>query len=244
MAGHSKWANIKHKKERSDAKKGKIFTKIGREIMVAVKHGGGDPELNTKLKDVIAKAKANNMPNDTIKRSISKAVGQGIQDDYEEVLYEGYGPNGVACIVEAMTDNRNRAAADIRHGFDKYGGNLGTTGCVSFMFDRKGIIVIEKDDKIDEEVLMLEALEAGADDFIVEEQYYEIITSVLDFSIVREKIEQLGYKLLEASLQRVPQTLTNLNEENKILMRKLIDYMEDLDDVQNIYHNLGELHGN
>jgi len=240
MSGHSKWANIKHKKERSDAKKGKIFTKIGREIIVAVKHGGPDPELNSKLKDVIAKAKANNMPNDNIKRSIAKASGEGNQADFEEILYEGYGPSGVALIVEAMTDNRNRAAADIRHGFDKFGGNLGTLGCVSFMFDRKGIIVIEKKEDIDEDTLMLVALDAGADDFFAEEQYYEVVTSVVEFSKVRANIEKEGYKLIEAALQRIPQTTTKLNEHDKILMEKLIDYLEDLDDVQNIYHNLGE----
>jgi len=237
MSGHSKWANIKHKKERSDAKKGKAFTKIGREIALAVKQGGPDPEKNNKLKDAIAKAKANNMPNDTIKRSIAKATGEGSQDNYEEFIYEGHGPNGVACIVEVRTDNRNRAAAYIRHAFDKYGGSLGTTGCVSFMFERKGVIIIENKEGIDEDTLMMEALEGGAEDFIAEEEYFEILTEVADFSNVREALEQKGYEFLEVSLQRIPSTYVKLSEENQKLMEKLIDNLEDSDDVQNIYHN-------
>ncbi|MBN2853590.1 MAG: YebC/PmpR family DNA-binding transcriptional regulator [Clostridia bacterium] len=237
MSGHSKWANIKHKKEKSDSKKGKIFTKIGREIMVAVKQGGPDPDNNVKLYDVIAKAKANNMPNDNIKRSILKASGDADQDNFEEVIYEGYGPSGVACIVEVMTDNRNRAAADIRHAFDKCGGNLGTTGCVSFMFERKGVIIIEKKDSVDEETLMMEAIEAGAEDFSSEDEYYEIITEVSAFSGVRRILEDKKYDLMEASLQWVPGTMTTLDEENGLQMEKLIDMLEDSDDVQNVYHN-------
>lgn len=237
MSGHSKWANIKHKKEKSDAKKGKVFTKIGREIMVAVRQGGPDPDNNVKLYDVIAKAKANNMPNDNIKRSIQKAAGDADQDNYEEVIYEGYGPSGVACIVEVMTDNRNRAAADIRHAFDKCGGNLGTTGCVSFMFERKGVIIIEKKASIDEETLMMEAIEAGAEDFSSEDEYYEITTEVSAFSVVRRTLEDKKYELMEASLQWVPGTMTTLSEENGLLMEKLIDMLEDSDDVQNVYHN-------
>ncbi|MGI6776603.1 MAG: YebC/PmpR family DNA-binding transcriptional regulator [Acetivibrionales bacterium] len=238
MAGHSKWANIKHKKERSDAKKGKLFTKIGREIAVIVKQGGPDPEANSKLKDVIAKAKAANMPNDSITRSIKKAAGDIDSENYEEIVYEGYGPGGVAVIVEAMTDNRNRTAGDLRHYFDKFGGNLGQTGCVSFMFDRKGVIVIEKSDKISEDELMLDVLEAGAEDISVEEEYYEVLTDPADFSNVREALEAKGYKFESAEIEMVPQTMTKLTDEEQIKqMEKLIDNVEDLDDVQNIFHN-------
>ena len=237
MAGHSKWANIKHKKERSDAKRGKIFTKIGRELYVAVRQGGPDPEGNSKLKDVIAKAKAANMPNDTIARSIKKASGAASGENYDEMIYEGYGPSGVAVIVESMTDNKNRTAADIRHIFDKFGGNLGTSGCVSYMFDRKGIIIIEKKDGLDEDTVMMAALEAGADDVVTEEEYFEILTTVSDFSHVREELENTGYEFLEAQLQMVPQTMVKLDEKHSSTMEKLIDSLEDNDDVQNIYHN-------
>jgi len=237
MAGHSKWANIKHKKERSDAKRGKIFTKIGRELYVAVRQGGPDPEGNSKLKDVIAKAKAANMPNDTIARSIKKASGAASGENYDEMIYEGYGPSGVAVIVESMTDNKNRTAADIRHIFDKFGGNLGTSGCVSYMFDRKGIIIIEKKDGLDEDTVMMAALEAGADDVVTEEEYFEILTTVSDFSHVREELENTGYEFLEAQLQMVPQTMVKLDEKHSSTMEKLIDLLEDNDDVQNIYHN-------
>ncbi len=237
MSGHSKWANIKHKKERSDAKRGKIFTKIGREIVVAVKQGGPDPLNNSKLRDVIAKAKANNMPNDNIKRSITKASGAGNQDDYEEFIYEGYGPGGVACIVEIMTDNRNRTAADIRHAFDKFGGNLGTTGCVAFMFDRLGVLLIEKNNSIDEDTLLMESLEAGALDIVVEEEIYDITTEVTDFSSVREALEKANYEFVEASILRIPQNTIKLSEKHKGSMEKLIDLLEDSDDVQNVYHN-------
>ena len=185
MAGHSKWANIKHRKEKSDAKKGKMFTKLGRELAVAVKEGGPDPLNNTKLADAVAKAKSNNMPNDSIERSIKKAAGDVDGANYEDIMYEGYGPGGVALIVEAMTDNRNRTAADIRHYFDKYGGNLGTTGCVSFMFSRKGQMIIEKTSDIEDEQLMLEAIDAGAGDFVEEEGFFEIITEPQDFHEVR-----------------------------------------------------------
>lgn len=237
MSGHSKWANIKHKKERSDNKRGKIFTKIGREIYVAVKQGGADPEANSKLRDVIAKGKAANMPNDTIARSIKKASGAASGENYDEIIYEGYGPSGVAVIVETMTDNRNRTAADIRHIFDKYGGNLGTSGCVSYMFDRKGVIIIEKKEETDEDTLMMEALEAGADDVITEEEYFEILTEVNDFSRVRENMEKSGYTFLEAQLQMIPQTIVKLNKKHAASMERLIDMLEDDDDVQNIYHN-------
>lgn len=238
MAGHSKWANIKHKKEKADAKKGKIFTKIGREIAVAVKEGGPDPENNSKLKDVIAKAKANNMPNDTITRSIKKAAGDMDGANYEEIVYEGYGPSGVAVIVETMTDNKNRTAGEMRHLFDKYGGNLGTTGCVSFMFNKKGVIIIEKSDDIDEDEVMMEALEAGAEDFSAQEEYFEITTAPDDFSQVREHLESKGFTFVSADVEMVPQTTTSLTDEEDIKkMTKLIDLLEDNDDVQNVYHN-------
>ncbi|NLY96522.1 MAG: YebC/PmpR family DNA-binding transcriptional regulator, partial [Clostridiaceae bacterium] len=237
MSGHSKWANIKRKKEKTDAQKGKIFTKLGREILVAVRSGGPDPENNSRLKDVIAKAKAANMPNDTIMRSIKKAAGESDSASYEEVTYEGYGPGGVAVIVNAMTDNRNRTAGDVRHLFDKYNGNLGTTGCVSFMFDKKGVIVIEKKDEIDEEELMMHSIEAGAEDFNVEEEYYEITTAPGDFSSVRESLEKAGYEFMSAEIAMVPQNYTALDNEKHISnMEKLIDALEELDDVQTVYH--------
>jgi len=238
MAGHSKWANIKHKKEKSDAKKGKLFTKIGREIAVAVKQGGADPESNSKLKDVIAKAKAANMQNDSIMRSIKKAAGDVDNENYEEITYEGYGPGGVAVIVEAMTDNRNRTAGDLRHYFDKYGGNLGQTGCVSFLFDKKGVIIIERNDKTNEDELMMEALEAGAEDFSAEEEFFEILTDPADFSNVRQELENKGYSITSADIEMIPQTTVKLTDEQQIkLMEKLIDAVEDMDDVQDIYHN-------
>lgn len=238
MSGHSKWANIKHKKEKTDAQKGKIFTKLGREIAIIVREGGADPEANSKLKDVIAKAKAANMPNDTITRSIKKAAGGVDSASYEEVVYEGYGPGGVAVIVEAMTDNRNRTAGDVRHFFDKFGGNLGTTGCVSFMFDKKGVILIEKSDNTKEDDLMMEALELGAEDFATEDDYFEIITLPEDFSKVREGLEESSYEFVEAEIEMVPQTTTALTDPKHIeFMDKLIENLEDLDDVQNVYHN-------
>jgi YebC/PmpR family DNA-binding regulatory protein len=241
MSGHSKWANIKHRKEKSDAKKGKVFTKLGREIAVIVKQGGADPEANSRLKDAIAKAKAANMPNDNIARSIKKAAGDMDGNNYEEVVYEGYGPGGVAVIVETMTDNRNRTAGDVRHFFDKFGGNLGTTGCVSFMFNKKGVILIEKTAKTNEDDLMMEALEAGAEDFSAEEEYFEILASPEDFSAVREGLEKKGCEFLEAEVQMVPVTMTKLTDPDQLkFMEKLIDSLEDLDDVQNVYHNWEE----
>lgn len=238
MSGHSKWSNIKHKKEKSDAQRGKIFTKIGREIAVAVKSGGPDPESNSKLKDVIAKAKANNMPNDTITRSIKKAAGDNGGASYDEIVYEGYGPSGVAVIVEVMTDNKNRTAGEVRHYFDKFGGNLGQTGCVGFLFDQKGIIVIEEQDGIDEEVLMMDALDAGAEDFSAEDGYFEITTAPADFSAVREQLEEKGYSFSSAEIEMVPQTYVTLTDEKDLLhMEKLIDALEDNDDVQNVWHN-------
>ncbi len=238
MSGHSKWATIKRKKGANDAQRGKIFTKIGRELAVAVKAGGPDPDTNAKLKDVIAKAKSNNMPNDTIMRSIKKAAGDTSGDNYENIIYEGYGPKGIAVIVEALTDNRNRTAADMRHYFDKFGGNLGTSGCVMFMFDQKGVIVIENNDETDEEKLMMDALEAGADDVDAETDCFEITTSPADFSAVRSAIEALGYDIAEAEIQYVPQTETVLTDEKDIaLMEKLIEHLEDCDDVQYVWHN-------
>jgi len=238
MAGHSKWANIRIKKGKSDAQRGKLFTKLGREIAIAVKQGGANPEANSRLRDAIAKAKASNMPNDTIMRSIKKAAGEGEGENYEEITYEGYGPGGVAVIVEAATDNRNRTAGDIRHYFDKFGGNLGQTGSVSFMFNKKGVILIEKTDKIVEDDLLMEALEAGAQDVTTEEEYYEILTEPGDFSKVREALEAKGYEFAEAEVSMVPTTMTKLTDPKQIeMMQKLIDNLEDMDDVQNVYHN-------
>jgi len=238
MAGHSKWANIKRKKEATDAKKGKIFTKLGREIAIAVRLGGPDPDNNSRLKDAIAKAKAANMPNDNIMRSIKRASGEGEATNYEEIVYEGYGPGGVAVIVEAATDNRNRTAGDIRHYFDKFGGNLGQTGSVSFLFNKKGLIMIEASDKVNEDTLMMDALEAGADDVTREDECYEITTEPGDFSAVREALEQKGYQFLDAEITMIPTTTTKLEDpKQKELMEKLIDHLEDMDDVQNVYHN-------
>lgn len=225
MSGHSKFANIKHKKEKNDAKKGKIFTMLGREIQVAVKVGGPDPAVNGKLRDVIAKCKANNMPNDTIDRSIKKAAGGGEDVEYENVTYEGYGPNGVAVIVEVLTDNRNRAAANVRNAFTKGGGNMGNSGCVSFMFDEKGLIVIDKEEiDMDEEELMMAALDAGAEDFAAEEDSYEITTAPDDFSAVRETLEAAGIPMASAEVTMIPQTYTELTDEEDIKkMNKLLE---------------------
>ena len=242
MSGHSKFANIKHKKEKNDAKKGKIFTMLGREIQVAVKAGGPDPAVNGKLRDVIAKCKANNMPNDTIDRSIKKAAGGGEDVEYENVTYEGYGPNGVAVIVEVLTDNRNRAAANVRNAFTKGGGNMGNSGCVSFMFDEKGLIVIDKEEiDMDEEELMMAALDAGAEDFAAEEDSYEITTAPDDFSAVRETLEAAGIPMASAEVTMIPQTYTELTDEEDIKkMNKLLEMLDDDDDVQNTYHNRDE----
>ncbi|MBQ8299794.1 MAG: YebC/PmpR family DNA-binding transcriptional regulator [Clostridia bacterium] len=241
MSGHSKWNNIKNKKEKSDAQRGKIFTKLGREILVAVKEGGPDPAGNSKLRDVIAKCKANNMPNDNIERSIKKAAGDGNTANYEEITYEGYGPNGVAVMIETMTDNRNRTAGDVRHILDKFGGNLGTNGSVSWMFDKKGVIIIEKaSTKISEDDLMLEVIEAGAENFEVDEEFYEITTTPEDFSVVREYLEGKGITYLEAEVKMVPQNYMSLDEEGSKKMGLIIEKLEDLDDVQEIWHNWDE----
>lgn len=242
MSGHSKFANIKHKKEKNDAAKGKIFTMLGREIAVAVKAGGPDPANNGKLRDVIAKAKSNNMPNDTIERSIKKAAGAEDGVNYESVTYEGYGPNGVAVIVEALTDNRNRTSANVRNAFTKGNGNMGTSGCVSFMFDEKGLIVIDREEvEMEEDELMMTAIEAGAEDFAAEEDSFEITTSPDDFSAVREALEAAGIPMASAEVTMIPQTYTELtNEEDIKKMNKLLDLLDDDDDVQNVYHNWDE----
>ncbi|MFA7637432.1 MAG: YebC/PmpR family DNA-binding transcriptional regulator [Monoglobales bacterium] len=239
MSGHSKWSNIKHKKEKTDAQKGKIFTKLGREIAVVVKAGGPDPASNSKLKDVIAKARSVNMPNENIQRCIKKAAGEGDTNNYEDITYEGYGPKGVAVIVESLTDNRNRTGGDMKHYFDKFGGNLGATGCVSWMFDRKGVIIIaDEEGKIDEEALMTDALEAGAEDFSPETGYFEIITSPEDFSAVTDVLTEKGYEFSSAEITMIPQNYIKLTDPEDIkLMNKLLDMLEDNDDVQNVYHN-------
>ena len=238
MSGHSKWHNIQKTKGAADAKRSQIFTKIAKEMIVAVKTGGsGDPANNSRLATVIAKAKAANMPNDNIKRTIDRALGSGNADAYESVVYEGYGPCGVAVIVEALTDNRNRTAPNVRHLFDKYGGNLGATGCVSWSFDRKGVIVIEKED-LDEDTVMMDALDAGADDMQVEDEVFEVYTDPDAFAAVTEALEAKGYTFLEAGVQMVPQNYVTLTDEGDIKnMEKLIDLLEENDDVQNVYHN-------
>jgi len=241
MSGHSKWHNIQAKKGKADAARGKVFTKLGRELLMAVKQGGPDPASNSKLKDVIAKCKANNMPNDTINNAIKKASGAGNNENYEEVVYEGYGPNGVAVIVEASTDNRNRTAADVRHVFDKAGGNLGTTGCVAYMFTKKGVLVIDKQEvSKEEDELMLLALDKGAEDFVADEECYEITTAPEDFSAVREALEAEGIQFVEAEVQMVPSTYTALDEKGAERMQKMLDNLDDLDDVVNVYHNWEE----
>ena len=238
MSGHSKWNNIKRKKEKTDGQRAKIFTKIGREIAVAVKEGGSaDPSANSKLKDAIAKAKANNVPNDNIDRIIKKAAGDGNADNYEALQYEGYGPSGVAVIVETLTDNRNRTAGDLRHYFDKYGGNLGQTGCVSFMFKQKGVLAIEAEGR-DEDKVMEDALEAGAADFSTDGDVLEITTEPDDFSAVRENLEAKGYEFVSAEVEMVPDVYTAIDDpELQAKMEKLLDILEDNDDVQNVWHN-------
>ena len=237
MSGHSKWANIKHKKEKTDAQRGKIFTKIGRELSIAVRSGGPDPAVNTKLADVIAKAKANNMPNETISRSIKKAAGEGDAANYEELTYEGYGPAGVAVILEILTDNRNRTAGEMRHIFDKAGGSMGATGCVGWMFVKKGVIVIERTPDVDEDELTMQALEAGAEDITSEEDAFEIYTSPEEFSNVRKALEDAGYAFLSAEIDRIPQTTVTVDEEALKKVNWMLDMFEDNDDVQNVFHN-------
>ena len=242
MSGHSKFANIKHKKEKNDAAKGKIFTKLGREIAVAVKEGGPDPTQNSRLKDVIAKAKANNMPNDTIDRSIKKAAGDANAVNYESVIYEGYGPNGIAIIVEALTDNKNRTASNVRNAFTKGSGNVGTPGCVSYMFDKKGQIIISKEDcTMDADDLMMIALDAGAEDFVEEEDSFEVVTVPDSFSQVREALETENIVMAQAEVTMIPQTWVALTDEGDIRnMNKTLDLLEEDDDVQEVYHNWDE----
>lgn len=238
MSGHSKWNNIKNKKEKTDAQKAKVFTKIGKEIAIAVRAGGPDPNVNRKLKDLIAKAKSLNVPNDNIERSIKKASGaDGVS--YEEITYEGYGPSGIAVIVETATDNRNRTASEMRHYFDKYGGNLGQSGCVSFMFDDKGVIIITNEDgDIEEDALMEAALEAGAADFAADDDVFEIYTETDDLDFVKETLENAGYKIESAELDKIPQTYITLESEDDIKnMNLLLEHLEDNDDVQEVYHN-------
>lgn len=237
MSGHSKWANIKNKKGAADAKRGAVFTKIGREIAVAVKAGGPDPASNSKLRDAIAKAKAANMPGDNIERSIKKASGELTAVNYEENVYEGYAQEGVAVIVETLTDNTNRTSADIRHIFSKCGGSLGTSGCVSYMFEKKGLIVVDGNGE-EEDELMMEALEAGADDVVAQDGYFEIYTAPGDFSAVREAIEaNKDHVILEADVQMIPSNTVKPSAEAEVKIRRLLDMLEDNDDVQNVYHN-------
>ena len=243
MSGHSKFANIKHKKEKNDAAKGKIFTKIGRELAIAVKEGGSaDPTNNSRLRDVIAKAKSNNMPNDTIERNIKKAAGEGTADNYERITYEGYGPSGIAIIVEALTDNKNRTASNVRNAFTKGNGSLGTSGCVSYMFDQKGQIIIDREEcDMDADDLMMMALDAGAEDFSEEEDSFEILTSPDDFSKVRETLEKEGIPMAEAEITMIPQNYVTLSDENDIkFLNRTLDLLDEDDDVQAVYHNWDE----
>ena len=238
MSGHSKWHNIQAKKGKADAQRGAVFTKIGREIAIAVREGGANPESNGKLRDVIAKAKANNMPNDNIQRSIKKASGELSNVVYEEITYEGYAPGGVAVIVDTISDNRNRTASDIRHCFAKYGGNLGTTGSVGFMFDTRGVLVVERVPGMDEDDLMMMALDAGAEDVRPDEDVVEILTDPNEFSKVREALEQQGLTFLSAEVQKLPQNTVQVSDPETVeQIQKMLDLLEESDDVQNVYHN-------
>lgn len=240
MSGHSKWKNIMHKKEKTDAQRAKVFTKIGKEMAVAIREGGADPVSNSKLRDLIQKAKANNVPNDNIDRIIKKFSGDN-NVNYEEMVYEGYGPCGVAVIVEAMTDNRNRTASEVRHYFDKFGGNLGQSGCVSYLFEDKGVIVIEKNDKIDEDKLMECALEAGAEDFGGEDECFEIYTVPSDLYAVKDALEAAGYAIVSAETDKIPSNYITLENEDDIKhMQLLLDALEENDDVSDVYHNWEE----
>lgn len=237
MSGHSKWHNIQAKKGKMDAKRGKIFTKIGRELIIASKEGGSNPDTNSKLRDIIAKARANNMPQDTITRAIKKGAGELEGVDYEEMTYEGYGPNGVAFVVSTLTDNKNRTAGNVRAAFSKHGGNLGETGCVGWMFQSKGQLIIERNEDMDEDEVMMIALDAGAEDFEASEEVFEIITSPEDFGEVREKLEAEGFEFLSAEVTMIPDTTIEIPMERAEGLQKLIDKLEDDDDVQNVYHN-------
>ena len=237
MSGHSKWSTIKRKKGAIDAARGKIFTKIGREIAVAVKAGGADPANNARLRDVIAKAKAQNMPNDNITRSIKKASGELGSINYESITYEGYGVNGVAVIVECLTDNKNRTASDVRHIFDKHGGSMGTNGCVSYMFDTKGVLIVEKKAGDDDDEMMMTAIDCGADDFNVGDGEYEILTSPADLSAVREALESRGVTFVSSEIDRIPNNTVAVDADNLPKLMRMLDAFEDNDDVQNVYHN-------
>ena len=237
MSGHSKWSNIKHKTDKTDAQRAKVFTKIGKEITIAVKAAGPDPSINSRLRDLIQKAKSNNVPNDNIERTIKKAMGEN-DVNYEELTYEGYGPQGVAVIVETTTDNRNRTASELRHYFDKFGGNLGQTGCVSYLFSTKGVIIILRDDKIDEDALMEAALEAGAEDFVADEEVFEIYTEPSDLGAIREALEGMGYAIESAEQDKIPSTYVTLTDEDDIKhMNLLLEHLDDNEDVQNVFHN-------
>lgn len=236
MSGHSKWNNIKHKKEKTDAQRAKVFTKIGKEIAMAVKAGGADPNSNSKLRDLISKAKSLNVPNDNIDRIIKKAASSD-SENYESIYYEGYGPSGIAVIVECATDNRNRTSADLRHYFDKFGGNLGTTGCVSYLFSDKGIILIDAEG-VDEDAIMEAALEAGAEDIGLEEDTFEVLTPPADLYTVKDALEAAGYTVLSTEEAKIPSTYVNLSDEESVIkMQKLIDALDDNEDVQNYWHN-------
>lgn len=237
MSGHSKWHNIQAKKGKADAKRGQIFTKLGKELAIAAKMGGSNPDTNGKLRDVIAKAKANNMPQDTIQRAVKKGAGELEGVNYEEITYEGYGPCGVAVIANVLTDNKNRAAASVRHLFDRSGGNLGATGCVSWMFKRKGQIVIEKKDGMDEDEVMMQVLDAGAEDFNAEDEVFEITTTPETFTEVRENLEKQGYEFMSAEITMIPENYTSLSMEDSEKVQRLIDKLEEDDDVQDVYHN-------
>ena len=237
MSGHSKWHNIQAKKGKADARKGKIFTKIGKELAIAAKDGGSNPDTNSKLRDIIAKAKSNNMPQDTINRAIKKGAGEMEGVSYEEIVYEGYGSNGVAVIVKALTDNKNRTAGSVRSIFSKQGGNLGANGCVSWMFQTKGQLVVERKDDMDEDEIMMQALDAGAEDFNAEEEVFEIITTVEDFSGVREKLENEGLEFISSEITMIPDNMVAVGVEAAGKVEKLIDKLEDDDDVQSVYHN-------
>lgn len=238
MSGHSKWHNIQAKKGKADAQRGAVFTKIGREIAIAVREGGANPESNGKLRDIIAKAKANNMPNDNIQRSIKKASGELSNVVYEEITYEGYAPGGVAVIVDCISDNRNRTASDVRHCFAKYGGNLGTTGSVGFMFDERGVLVVEREPGSDEDEMMMIALDAGAEDVKADDDVFEILTAPNDFSTVRENLEKQGITFLSAEVAKIPQNTVEVTDPDTVLkIRKMLDLLEENDDVQNVFHN-------
>ena len=242
MSGHSKWSTIKRKKGANDAARAKVFTKFAREMAVAIKEGGADINGNSKLKEIVAKAKANNVPNDNINRIIQKYKSGNVTENYESVTYEGYGPNGIAIIVETLTDNRNRTAGEVRHAFDKFGAGLGQSGCVSWQFDRKGIILIERDEDMDEDTIMMEAIDAGAADFIAEEEVFEIYTDVDTFPEVRDTLEAKGYTFAQAEIGLVPQNYIEMNDEEGVKnMTKLLDMFDENDDVQNVYHNWEEV---